>query len=291
MAYKKSIIERRDGSIAGVDWRGIQRMPFYLTTNPANVAVTVAANSVSPMTMMTVSGEGPAEIDSLAVQSTGAALVQMVIMDGTTPRALSNAALNIAAILGSGSQPYRLPERLYIDETRSIQVRFTDISGSSNTIRMVGRCGRQLEQQVENNLSVARKRLAERQYLSMPFWYTTDAGPITLTALGSATRTISIASDFHFDLYQLSVSSTGAFNLNITDATRGESIIDGFQASNFAISNGLFIGSNNFPFRLREPRFFQKDTKIQLDFTDLSNGSNVIYIALGGVILADRFWR
>ena len=111
----ETLIQDPSGRILGVDPRVISRIPYALLTNQPNNFVAIPANSSSPFTSITVSGEGPCEIASFAHEKTGACRVSMQIQDGSTQRGLMNRAVHIDTIFGNGQQPYWLPETLYID--------------------------------------------------------------------------------------------------------------------------------------------------------------------------------
>jgi hypothetical protein len=274
-------------------------MPFELLTNtPLNI-VTVLANQSSQPTIMSISGEGPAAIHALAAQRTGAARVFLQIQDGTSPRGLMNTACHIDTIFGNynaGNRPYPLAEALYVDETRALMVAITDISGADNEVRIRMECQRLLTRFVDSNLSRARARMEQRQYLSMPYFYTLDAGFLDVPGpAGTEVQgTITIGQDHHFELFQLSAVTTsglGSVDINLVDQHTGESIIDAPQQTNFPISTALITGNASFPVRLHEPRLFEIHSKIIVTAVNVSGITERLHLTLGGRILADRMWR
>ena len=287
----RTLIDNPDGSVAAIDRAKLSEIPFHFVTNPPNTAVVVPSDQTSAPLIISVSGEGPAEIDTLAVQRTGTALVMMRIMDGNTPRAIMNGPVHLDNIFGSGRQPFVLPESLYIDEEQKLLITFTDQSGAQNTIRPALHASRYLKEIYDPNLIITRRRLRRRQYLSVPYFYTTNIAPVAIGAGLSVQATIDIGTDHHFDLWKISAVSTGRFSLQITDATTGEPLIEGFDGTAFPISSGLFIGDANFPWNLAEPRQYKKGTRLLLDFTDLSAAPNSVFLTLSGRMIADRMWR
>ena len=282
----------RPGAIDAVHLRKLFEFPFWLTTDQPNNVVSVAANSASPLTTMRVSSAGPGIVNALSVRRTGTALIALNILDGQTPQTLMNGPVHIDAIVGNNTLPYRLAEPIYTDENRAVVVSFTDLSGSANTFRLVAHCARHTSVKYDPKLQDIRNRLKERQFISMPFWYTTDTGPVVLTGSGTGNVGISIAQDHHFLLYKMSVVATSRlFNLELIDTTKGKSLIDGPGQAGSEISANLCLGDANYPFVLPEPYFFEAGTKIQVNLTDRSASTNTIYLALHGSIIKTRMWR
>lgn len=293
MARMPTLIEspRRDGSIIAVNRRRTREQPYLLQTNPPDNAVTIQANQATPMQICAVSGEGPAQIVSFGHEKTGDCRVFLQIQDGQTQRGLMNGACHIDTVMGTGRQPYRLPEALYIDELRSLQTSFTDISGALNEVRISALATRYMSQQVDPTMDRIRKRLDEKQYISMPFWYTLDEGPVEVGAGATVQSTITVGQDHHFQIFQLSAVSTGLFNINIVDTQRGESLISAPQDVNYAIGSELIIGNGNFPYRFHEPRLVQTRQRLVVTLTDRTGAPNTIHLTLGGRALAVRLWR
>lgn len=288
-----SLIQAPDksGTILGINRKVIAEMPYFLLTNEPNNSVVVPANQSSILNVMTVSGEGPASIVSLAHEKTAAMRVMMMVQDGRTQYGLMNGACHIDTVMGSGAQPYRLSEALYIDERRSVQVAFTDISGAANAVRVCAFASRMLTQQIDTTLTRIRKRMAEQQYLSMPYWYTLDNGPITVGAGLTVQETITVGQDHHFQAFKFSAVNTGLFSVDIIDSQKGESFITAPGGSHYPISSDLLFGNGNFPFVFHEPRLVQVGQRLLVNITDLSGAPNTIHLTLGGRALKVRMWR
>jgi len=112
-----TIIDKEDGTVIGVNLKRIAEMPYFLlTNNPAN-NIAVPGRQSSPPIVMSVSGEGPAQIHSFSaerhanVAATGAQLVYpnggvdvarvfLQIQDGQSIRGLMNGAAHIDTIFG-----------------------------------------------------------------------------------------------------------------------------------------------------------------------------------------------
>lgn len=257
-----------------------------------------AGQSTPAPSIMGVSGEGPALIFGFAIQRIGPALVLLQLQDGPNVRSLMNQPIHVDTIFGNytpgnpGGKSYPLPEALYLDETHNLAATFFDLSGAQNLVNPSLETQRFLTRRVMADINKIRNREQQRQYLTLPYWYTFDAGFSALAAgVGNLnTEVITIGPDHHFELMQLSAVSDGEFRLNIVDLVTGESLIDAPQGQNYGISSNLITGTGSFPFRFHEPRFFEVKTKIQITIENRIAGANTVRLTLGGRALADRMW-
>lgn len=293
MARIPSLLERPDGSIAAVNLKRLNEIPYHLLTNVPDNNIAIPADSSSPPTIMSISGEGPAQIHSFAANRDAECLVLIQIQDGQNVRALMNRAIHVDTIFGNfnnNSRAYPLPEALYIDETRGIIITATDISHADNHFRPDFLTDRFLTRMADPNLEKIRARMDQRQYLSMPSFYALDNGSSSLLAGGTNQETITIGQDSHFELFQITAKSDGVFDLNITNIDTGENLIDGPLGASFPISSNLLTGNAAFPFRFHEPRFFNLRSKLLVTLTDRSGAPNKVWLTLSGRNLADRMW-
>lgn len=306
MSRLQTLISRPDGVVEGVNFARLAEIPYFLVTNVPNNTIIVPANQASPPILMSLSGEGPGQVFAWGreiqrggvIQADAGMRVFLQIQDGQSIRGLMNGACHVDTIAGSGGTPYRLAEALYLDELRAVWCTFTDFSALANSIRFVGLDNRFLDQRVAVDLSRVRARMDRRQYLSMPYWYTLDQGPVTLVAGATGQFPITVGSDHHFKISKFSAvvqegvgGATGPWTIDIIDITRGESIIDAPQSSHFAVNGNLFFGTAPFPFSWHVPRLIQTNTKLVATITNTHVNPQTFHITLGGVALADRMWR
>lgn len=291
MPQIETLIHDPAGRILGVDPRIMSQMPYFLLTNQPNNFVTIPANSSSPFTSITVSGEGPCEIFSFAHEKTGACRVSMQVQDGSTQRSLMNRAVHVDTIFGNGQQPYHLNETLYIDELRSLVINFTDISGSANRCAVALGSKRYLSLQVDQSMELIRERLKNKQYMSMPYWYTFDNGFVDVGVGATVRQTITIGQREHFQIYDMTTVATSLlFDINVIDVARGESIINAPGNTNRQVSAGLILGNANFPFKLHTPWLIQVGQKVDVILTNNSGAPNRIYFTMGGRGITDKMW-
>jgi hypothetical protein len=279
------------GRIIGVNRKRLDEIPYWLLTDLPNNIVTVAARQSSTMQTLILSQIGPMRITNFGIQRSGACRVFLRIQDGSTPRALMNSAIHVDAICGNVGQPYYLPEALYVDEGRTLQAAFTDLSNAPNNIRFVAHGTKWATQQSDPTMERTRQRLEKRQYLSVPYWYTTDGnGPVVVGIGATVVATVTIGQDTHFDLMTLSHVASGLYNINIVHGQTGESLIQGPQEADYQIGSELLFGNGNFPFRFHEPRMFTYGQKLVLTITNRAAGINTIYFAFGGRALTLKMW-
>jgi len=294
MPKVKTLIESPNGSVIGVNKKRLLEVPYYLLPNPPFNSVAMAANQGSLPTPMTLSGEGPVQILGSTAQRTGVCRVFISLQDGDSTQALMNGSIHVDTIFGGFgpglTRPYFWPEALYLDEGRSLILTASDISGSANAIRPCFLCSRYLGWESDPGLVRIRNRMEGKQYLSRPFFYTFNSGPITLPGGAAGVGEIDIGQDHHFEMFQLSAVSTGAFSMNIVDANKGESLVVAPQETWYNINSPLFVGNNFFPFRLHEPVFFEARSKINVNLFNLTPAENRIDLTLGGRILALKKW-
>jgi hypothetical protein len=286
-----TLIEAQDGSIIGIARDKQYEKPFSLLTNPPYNKVDMAASQPSTVVAMGVSGAGPLEISQLSCRRTAACLCQLIVEDGQTSRTLMNVQQHVDNIFGDAGRPYFLPETLMIDELRALNASFLDLSGSANSIWVAAHAARYLQIQNDPRLSMMRRRMETRQYLSLPYFYGFDNTYAQLTASAAQDQVITIANDHHFEIHTIQAVATGPFTLNIVDVAQKESIISGPSGVDFEIDSGLICGTAQYPFKLHEPRMIFSGQKLVVSLTDLSGQANTIFLTLGGRAIATRMWR
>ena len=285
-----TLIEAPDGAILGIARDKQFEKPFSLLTNPPYNKVDMAANQSSTVLGMSVSGAGPLEISKLSAKRTGACLVQLIVEDGQTQRVLMNVKQHVDNIFGNGQRPYILPETIVIDELRTMNANFLDISGSANSIWPAAHASRYLKIEHDPRLKQMRRRMEMRQYLSLPFFYGFDGTFVTLTGSGTGEEVITIANDAHFEIHTIQAQSTGTFKMNIVDVNQRESIISGPNGTDFQINASMISGNAQYPFKLHEPRMIFAGQKLVVYLTDTSGSTNTVYLTLGGRAIANRMW-
>jgi len=310
-----TIIDSPDGTVKAVNVKRLNEMPYWLMPNlhsnaalaaslaivpvPPQNAIIVPANQASPFFVMAVSGQGPAGVYAMSAQRTAACLVFLQVQDGPQIRALMNAACHIDTIFGNygvGARPYYLPEALMLDENRAVLCSVTDISGATNVVQLNLETMRLLTREYDHTLSKIRNRMENRQYLTLPYFYTLDNGFSTLAAVLGATNTetITIGQDHHFEIFQITaVASQGpdSFKMNIVNADTGEPLIDAPLGVTQNLSSGLIVGNASFPVRFHEPRFVELRSKLVVTLENKVAAVNVIRLVLGGRALADKLWK
>lgn len=288
----QTLVVDKKGTVRSANIRKLDEFPFFLVPNRPNNAISLAGYGTGDQTFsMGISGEGPASIYALGLKSTSSFKVKFLVAEGDRQRYICNTAVHSSTVFGSGQLPYPLPEPLFIDELRQLFLEVSDVSGSANTLYPVAHASRATSEMVDPALTLSRKRQEDKQFLSVPYFYTFDNGAVTLSANQSVEKEITIGPEAHFWLRQLSYASTGRFSLDIIDANKGESIISAPQGVHYNLPADLILGSGNYPWTFSEPIFVMTKQQLVVKLTDLSGASNTVYLTLGGRALADRMWR
>lgn len=295
-----TVFQSKTGHVLGVNKKRIYETPFFLNTNPPDNVVSVPNGKSSQAASMRVSAEGPMQILQLGarrddVNKFTAVGVTLVMQDGANSHSLMNAPIHIDNMFGPGGQMYPLPEGLYVDENRALSVVFSDLvpGAGAKKVQITGNAAKYSQVTKDPTLARIRERLRTSQFLSMPYWYTTDSGRVTLPALGSAEVTLQIGFDHNFEIHQLSLVSDGELAVNMIDMAKGESIINAPSNSQYGVNSRLWFGQGGFPFRFHEPVmvFSTQSLLIQLqDLSGLKAGNNV-YLALCGRRITVKGWE
>jgi hypothetical protein len=287
----ETLLNAPDGRVVGVNRRMLDFMPFTLLTNAPQTTVPMTLNGSAGPVSMTLSGEGPAQVVSFAKEQTGLSKVFLRMQEGRVIRSLMNGYVHIDTLFGGGSTPYPLPEALYIDELRRLYLEFQNINGTAISIRPAAGSFRAVSVESDPTLVLSRKRQDFRQFLSFPYWYTTDEGAITLTGTDVVEKTITVGGDHHFQLMQMMRVSDALFDINLIDMNTGEALVQAPLGNTYPVASEILFGDANYPYCLMTPRLFQSGQKILLKLRNRVAGTNVVYITLGGRAIADRLWR
>ncbi len=310
-----TLIQRPDGSVCGVDRRRLSTIPMWLSNDSPNGLISVPALSCAGPYQISVSADGPVELTALSGNVyTGSqtaivspARVSFQIEDGANPRGLMNVPIHVSTLLGTGTYPYIFPENLFMDEGKFISAMFYNDSPDLTTVFRLAFKGRKQTTSRFDPSGIEKNKLDDDiSYQTMPFFFGLDSGSVTLGASSSANATsiISMPQTHHFQLMTLGAVSTGIFSFNLLNGDTGESLFDAPQGSNglagtsATVTNAnnmtlspLIFGNNQFPYRLREPKFFAKGSNIIIRTKNETSESNQIFITLGGRLIADRMWR
>ncbi len=293
ICHMQTIFAKKDGTVVGINKKRLYENSFFLNTNPPDNNVAIAAGKTSSAVAMRASGEGPMQLTAFgAVRDAehAACLVRLTMRDGSGAIPMSNSPLHIDTVFGPGGQMYHLPEGLYVDEDRALTAMFTDLSGAPNHARITGVGAKYTQLQQDPALVRIKDRLKASQFLSMPYFYTLNNGFTDLTGLQSREIQIEIANQHNFEIHQIGFSSTGSFNLNVVDLTKGESIINAPSGANYGIPHLLMCGDTGYPYRFHAPILVFGSQRLLVTLQDTSGAANRIFLTLGGKLVKIRLW-
>lgn len=273
-----------DGRVV-VNPEAMYRQPFHLLTNQPDNAVSVPALQQSGPMPLTINSRGPMTVHKFGCERTGTCALNFRLADGTGSHYIQNTPIHVDTLFGDGLQPYWLPTPLYVAEGAMLFVEIIDLSGSANSVRLDLMGQQYLRPQSDAGGQTQRNRMARRQYVESPYFYGFDTGPVTLVGGSTGQGLITVGSEFHFLITQISGVSTGRFTLDIVEESMGESLINAPQARHYQVQDPLIVGTNHWPVKLVEPWFIRSGSKLVVDMTDTSQTTNVVWLTLGGVAL------
>lgn len=119
----------------------------------------------------------------------------------------------------------------------------------------------------------------------LPFWYPIN---VTLTANQSGIAgNVTTDNDADFELRELIASSTGAFQIQLTDRFTSRpllpaNLVDNTGAQVFGVNSVNLFGTAQLPFILPIPYILLRQSTVVGSFKDLSGAPNTIQVVLWG---------
>lgn len=261
-----------------------------------NPTITVAANGeaqgiwrIPPASNLL----GDVEMFYFMSEHTGRYLAEGHLV-GSYDRLMMNAPISVNMLAGTAQLPAELAESIFMESAGTILWRLLDVSGQANNITLTG-FGRQFINY--DIVGMSRESVVEafRQRASHPYWLTFDqtennTGGITLNAnetRENATLEMTVPGDGDLVVYDILDDSDGDYTIEMFSGRAGK------RNSSGPIPRALFAGITTsgavftrraaaYPFRLRQPRLYNRQTKITFRITNLEAQANTIRIALVG---------
>jgi hypothetical protein len=271
---------------------------WYQTFDP-NATITLAANGRSQVSWLIPPAgnmRGDAELFYLMSENTGR-YSATGHLSGTYDRIMMNAPITVNMLAGTAWAPHELSESIFMESAGLVTWSLRDLSGAPNNVTLIGQ-GRRFTNY--NIVNMNREGVIEAFYqrASHPYWMTFDSvedntGGLTIGAgvtLDNALTDMTVPGDGDFVAYGVVTDADGTFNVEMFSG-RGGSVNSSqpIPSNLFAAPSSVVAGfpgnevrSASFPFRWRQPRLFNRQTKIHFRITDTSGGTNVIRLALFG---------
>jgi len=153
---------------------------------------------------------------------------------------------------------------------------FHNLSASSNVIRFALHGRRWFFAQGEYEIMERMEEIFRSRPRTMPYFWTTDER-VSLSALAGPTDfQIRMGDDGWSELHKFSAVSTGLFDVRLRETDSGQRLMQ------LPLRSDLVFGSGEFPLILAESSIFEENMKLTAELTDLSNGTNVIWLTLAG---------
>lgn len=279
----KTVVKSEDGKLYINDVKRFVR-PFFLTPDAPNqtLALAAAANSQA-YAPMTVTQEGPFQGYSLILQSDRGELVgdheaTVLMTDSGSRKQMMNRPVHANTIFGTPSFPMVLPERLFLNENRSLTIRFQNLFANANNIR-VNIAGRRMYQSSAESGMFDKliSDLTKRTVVTTPYFLTTTEDITALTvAAGATSYFLPTDADAYFEVFKFAAVAydnqlgtlTGDFDIIIRDAETRREIETG------NMSNQLIMGNGLAPFVLPESWLIRPKQRIEIVVTNTTATGN-----------------
>lgn len=187
----------------------------------------------------------------------------ITINDAKRSRDLSNGPIHANTILGNEGRLFKLSQPIILDKNQTLFCTITDLSGSSNTIRLFF-IGTKFYREVGTNQN------------TFPCFFTTDSS-IQLSSGSSGIYYVTLSRGKNFLLDRILAYCSGVFKFRITDLRRGL-----MWGSSWISSEALASAQYN---ETLGKWFLYDNSKLKIEVMDLSNATNNIYFTFAGVEL------
>lgn len=269
--------------------------PFWLTSEPE--VLTLSGEELSDFIPMVVDGKGHFEIFDAFYVSQRSEGFTVEIFDpgnlGADRPILMNREVHVATIASGGAitlplsgtlpaasapgRPFRWPQSFFMDVKDgpgAIFVRFRNLSSSSNTIRFVLSGRRWYHLQAPWPIANRMAEIFREQARTIPYFFTTDQY-VSLSALGTDSPTVRFGDDAFVEWVKGMSQSTGRYSVRIIETATQKRLME------LAQRDDLVFGTGEFPMLNWENMLFEPNYQLTFELTDLSNGTNVVWITLG----------
>ena len=269
--------------------------PFILT--PQENPITLAASDVSDWYPMTIDGKGHFEIFDAFFISQRSEGFTVELMDpgnvGGDRPFLMNREVHVSTIASGGTtslplsgtltaataagRPFKWPQSFFLNVVEgggTIFVRFRNLSASANVIRFSLHGRRWYHLQAPWKIANRMEEIFLQHARTFPFFFTTDAH-VSLTALGTANFNMRFGDDAYVEWCKGMSQSTGRYTVRISETATGKRLMEQ------PVRDDLVFGSGQLPMLNWEEMLFEPNYQLTFELTDLSNGTNVIWITLG----------
>lgn len=268
--------------------------PFTLETE----VITLAADGSSDWIPMTIDGKGHFEIFDAFFTSQRAEGFTVELFDpgnlGQERPLLMNREVHVRTIAsgggvtlplsgtfgaaGSAGRPFRWPQSFFMNVVQGggmIVARFRNLNTTqTNQIRFAlsGRRWYQLE--APWNIANRMEEIFREAMRTFPYFFTTDQF-VSLSALGTSSPTMRFGDDAYVEWAKGMSLSTGRYTVRIVETATGKRLMEQ------PVRDDLAFGNGEFPMLNWEDSLFEPNYRLTFELTDLSNGSNTVWITLG----------
>lgn len=245
-------------------------LPFILCPNES-IGDNVLAISASSALRWNFSNDqsGIIDVRSLSAMATSDEFL-IEIIESSRNSSCSNRPLHGKTILGTFGKPFKLPHPFVLPKLQTIQVELSDLSGSTNNVRLGFNGNKHFATDLRDYYKTAQLGDMYRS-----FFFTTDSN-VSIASASSDQNFISIEQG-DFICMGINAHSTGNFTFRIYDVNLGRGWQNGYAPKSC-------LGSGEYQHEFFTPTLLKKKTKLRIEFVNLHNDTNNIYLTFYGVL-------
>lgn len=235
---------------------------------------TLTASQVDTGGITKIQNDSDFLIQKMVANSTGIFTAQA--LDTGTGRQFYDRALNNVNLYGTAQRPSILLHPKLVYANSQINWTLTDASVAGNTIEIVLegiKCFKTLPSNFVPRGVIQLEKYAEVDYFAY------SLAPAQLAANGTAIANVAIQGDSDFLLMKVTGGRTGAYRLQITDASCGWNYSDNF------VDDANLIGTAQQPNVLLHPQLILANSNLVVQLQDTSAAPNTVQVVLEGVKL------
>jgi hypothetical protein len=245
--------------------------------------------------VVTLAGNGKAELEFLIdfqghfewayIMGVSTGAYSLKFFDNGRNRELQNRPIHSSLIVGSAQRPFKLPEPYFLnvgDSQRTVKCTITDLTGSTNTVRLVIYGRRWYHKEAEPDIAVAMTQQLGGGDVPYTYFLAPEENDPT-TGLGvlvpaNGTRKLTFQSDAHSDteLTKWMAISTGPFTVLELDNSKNKFLM------NDEVHSDNAFGNAEFPFIPADSFLLERQKYLIMTVKDISGAPNRVTAAAAG---------
>lgn len=269
-------LQYEDGQII----KGLQPNPikrhvrdYTLASDPVTITL---AGSGTGFVDFVVDQQGSFEWRSIVGTSTGVFSIEF--LDNGREVNLQNRALHSNTVIGTARRPFRLPVPYMLSTVgggrRAIRASLTDLSTSTNTIRLNLKGRRWYQNEAPPDVQAQMQAEINKRAAMYDYWLTTEEA-FTLDGSGNGQAIIRAGHEADTEIYKLMLQSANPFTFKIREESTLRTLMSDFIDSR----NGM--GNAEFPYIFADTYYFERDRFLIIE-VEGGTASEELFITMAG---------